>query len=329
MMKLFLRTVIVVGVLAAIGTIASQVSPWPSALLIRFTFDRGGNAASAALEKHVPDRITEQLNLQYDRTDSDAFVDVFYPADVDKTDRALLTVIWIHGGGWISGNKDQIANYARILAGRGFTVVGVDYSIAPGSTYPTPLRQVNAALAYLQENAAKLHIDPQRFVLAGDSAGAHIAAQMANIISVPSYAQAVGIAPSIKRTQMAGLVLYCGAYKLGEEPGIRIGDFSRVLLWAYSGRKDFGSDPSFATASVIDYVTVDFPPVFISAGNADPLQPQSLAFSAALGKLGIRVDSLFFPADYQPPLPHEYQFNLDTEAGQLTLERSLVFLNSL
>jgi acetyl esterase len=329
MMKHLLRAVVVIGVLAAVGTIASQVSPWPSALLIRFTFDRGGDAAASALEKHVPDGVAELLNLQYDSADSGAYLDVFYPADIKGTDRTLLTVVWIHGGGWISGNKGQIANYARILAGQGFTVVGVDYSIAPGSTYPTPLRQVNAALAYLQANAATLHIDPARIVLAGDSAGAHIAAQIANIISEPSYAQAVGIGPSIQRAQLAGLLLHCGPYKLGEGPGIRVGDFSRVLLWSYSGRKDFGSDPNFATASVIDYVTASYPPVFISAGNADPLLSQSLAFSAALTKLGVRVEALFFPADYEPPLPHEYQFNLDIEAGQIALERSVAFLNGL
>lgn len=329
MKKFILRTLAVLAVLAAVGTIASQVSPWPSALLIRFAFDRGGDAAAAALEKHVPDGVADQLNLQYDPTDSDALLDVFYPTDIDGTDRALLTVVWVHGGGWISGSKDQIASYARILAGKGFTVVGVDYSIAPGSKYPTPLRQVNAALKYLQANAAKLHVDPQRFVLAGDSAGAHIAAQMANIVSAPAYAQAIGIAPSIERPQLLAVLLHCGPYKIREGEGIELGDFSRVLLWSYSGRKDFNDEPSFATASVIDYVTADFPPVFISAGNADPLLPHSLAMSAALTKLGVRVDSLFYAADYQPPLPHEYQFNLDTEAGRLALERSVAFLNGL
>ena len=49
----------------------------------------------------------------------------------------------------------------------------------------------------------------------------------------------------------------------------------------------------------------------------------------ALTKLGVRVDALFFPADYEPALPHEYQFNLDTEAGRLALDRSVAFLNGL
>jgi hypothetical protein len=44
---------------------------------------------------------------------------------------------------------------------------------------------------------------------------------------------------------------------------------------------------------------------------------------------GIRVDTLFYPADYKPPLGHEYQFDLDTDAGQLALRRSTDWLRSL
>jgi acetyl esterase/lipase len=328
-LRLAVWVVGIIAVFVAAGFIALQVSPWPAALVIRFLFDRGGDAAAAALEKHVPAGVAEQLDLSYDPADGDAKLDVFYPAEIEGTDRTLLTIVWTHGGGWISGNKGQIANYARILASRGFTVVGVDYSIAPGATYPTPLRQVNAALAYLQANAASLHIDPKRIVLAGDSAGAQITAQMANIVAVSSYAEAIGIAPSIPRTKLIGLLLFCGPYKIRGEPGARVGDATRTLLWSYSGRKDFGSDPTFATASVIDYVTADFPPAFISVGNGDFLQQHSRALADVLTANGVRVETLFFPDDHAPPLPHEYQFNLDSDAGRLALERAVAFLNSL
>jgi acetyl esterase/lipase len=99
------------------------------------------------------------------------------------------------------------------------------------------------------------------------------------------------------------------------------------VLWSYSGGKSFAHDPFFATASIIDYVTSDFPPAFISVGNADPLEQQSHAFADALVSRGVRVDALFFPKDYSPPLPHEYQFNLDTDAGRLAFERTVNFLS--
>ena len=148
----------------------------------------------------------------------------------------------------------------------------------------------------------------------------------------PSVAQApsreletVSIAPSVDavrdfvaRAFVAGLFAMMSVNLLG--------DFMRTALWSYFGRKDFRAHPLFATASVIDYLTPDFPPAFVSVGNGDPLAPQSRALAEALAARGVRVDTLFFSDDYAPPLPHEYQFKLDTEAGRLALERSLKFL---
>lgn len=293
-------------------------------------FDKGAAQASQALEKHVPQAVSSILDERFDPVDPDGRLDVFYPAEIEGSDRALTTIVWVHGGGWVSGTKDQIANYAKVLAHRGFTVVGVDYTIAPEKTYPTPVRQVNAALLYLQSQAKRLHVNASRLILAGDSGGAHIAAQVATAATVPSYAQALGIATPIPRAHLKGLILYCGPYDTKrinlEGP---FGGFLRTVLWAYSGAREFQTDSGFATASVIDYVTADFPPVFVSAGNSDPLLPQSRAFAAKLAGLGVRVDALFFPEDHAPPLPHEYQFDLDTEAGQLALERSVGFLSAL
>jgi hypothetical protein len=62
------------------------------------------------------------------------------------------------------------------------------------------------------------------------------------------------------------------------------------------------------------------------AGNSDPLLPHSLALADAAAKIGVKVDSLFFSKDYVPPLQHEYEFDLDVEAGQLALQRSLSFV---
>jgi len=320
-----------IAVVVASGTfIAFQVTPWPSALLIRYAFTKDAARVSQALERHVPAGGAARLNERYDPNDSDAYLDIFYPSKVEDSRPTPLTVVWVHGGGWVSGSKDQIANYARILAARGFTVVGVNYTTAPAASYPTPVRQINVALSYLAGNAARLHLDPSGFVLAGDSAGAQIAAQVANIVVVPSYAQAMGIAPSLEPPQLVGVVLYCGAYTLrGINLDGRFGGFLKTVLWSYSGSKNFMTEQRFATASVVDYVTAQFPPTYISDGNADPLLPQSVAFADALASRGVRVERLFFPHDYKPPLLHEYQFDLDTEAGRLALERSTHFLSSL
>lgn len=309
---------------------AFMVSPRPSAWLIRVVFDRGAEAAATALQPHLPIGITAIRDQVFDADDKDARLDVFHPAAALPS--GAVTVVWVHGGGWVSGDKNDIAPYAQVLAAQGFTVVTVNYSLAPGAVHPQPARQVNRALAWLQQagNAERLHINPQRLVLAGDSAGAQIAAQVANLTRVPAYAQALGITPALHAEQLAGMLLYCGAYDL---EAIRLdgpfGLFLRSVLWSYSGRRDFMQAPGFRLMSMQQQVTGDFPPTFISAGNADPLAGQSKALADTLEKKGVRVERLFFAADYQPPLPHEYQFNLDGEAGRLALQQSAAFLASL
>lgn len=249
--------------------------------------------------------------------------------DVERRDskRRKLKVLWLLGGGWVSGSRRDLDSYAKILASRGFTVASVGHSISPERHYPVPVRQVNEALGYLARNTARLHVDAGRMFLAGDSAGAQIAAQEANMISVSEYAAELGVKPTIQRSQLAGVLLFCGAFdaKAVKYEGL-MGWFVRTVLWSYSGRKDFLKDAAFARMSVFDYVTGAFPRAFVSAGNADPLGPQSHAFAERLAGLGVSVDSLFYPKDYAPALGHEYQLNLDTDAGRLALERCVAFL---
>jgi acetyl esterase/lipase len=309
------------GIIAALlvaAYAAFQLSPWPSALVYRTAMDWGGESLNAALERHVPNGVSAVTDLRYH---PEATLDVFYPHEGRGP---LPTIVWIHGGAFLSGDKAQVANYLKILAGRGYTTVGLNYSLGPGARYPTPVRQANVALGYLVRDSQRLRIDPQRLYLAGDSAGAHIAAQLANSISVPSYAKALGFLPSIDRKQLRGVILHCGVYDLAlARFDGAFGHFMRTAIWSYGGRPRPAHMREF---SVTRYVSADFPPAFITAGNGDPLLAHSHALAEALAKVGVKVDTLFFPADYKPELPHEYQFNLDTDAGRLALERTLEFL---
>jgi len=314
---------------AAAAYVALQVSPWPAALFFRTVMDRSGIATAQALESHVPSGVTAVLNERYDGADADAALDVFYPTVVQGTDQKLAAVVWVHGGGFLSGSKEQVANYLKILSGAGFVTIGVDYSLAPGSTYPTPIKQVNAALAYIQANAARFHVDPSKFFLAGDSAGAQISAQLANVISTPSYAWETRMMPSIVRSQLRGLLLHCGVYDPGQfkYEGLS-GFFLKTVIWSYFGTRDISANPRRDEFSVVRNFSPAFPPMFISVGNADALAPQSRTLAEVAAGYGVPVDSLFFPDDHTPPLRHEYQFNLDSEAGRLALARAVAFLKS-
>jgi acetyl esterase len=324
------RTTLGAVLMACLLAAVLEISPWPSALLIRWVFDLSGELTNARLAPRVPPGIATVPDEMYAAGDPDARLDVFFPAGT-RAGQGLLTVVWIHGGGFVSGSKEQVGNYARILAAGGHTVAAIEYSLAPGNTYPTPLRQTNRALAYLVQHTQRLHVDPARLVLAGDSAGAQLAAQLANVITSPAYAHMLGITPTVAPEQLAGVLLFCGPYRMkGSNGGGPLARwFGRTLQWSYSGRRDYAHDERGRTLPVANFLTPEFPPAFVSVGNADSLAPDSYALAAGLHRLGVRVETLFFPPDYAPQLPHEYQFYLDTAEARVALARSQEFLASL
>jgi acetyl esterase/lipase len=83
------------------------------------------------------------------------------------------------------------------------------------------------------------------------------------------------------------------------------------------------------TAAGDAHVTPAFPPAFITVGNEDPLASQSLALAQALQRQGVRVETLFYPTSYTPPLGHEYRFDLSRPESREALNRTRAFLRSL
>ncbi|WP_235556730.1 alpha/beta hydrolase [Microbacterium sp. GCS4] len=320
---------LMVAVVAVIIGIVTSLSPWPSAILIRAVFEKGGAETAAEMQKHVPDvELTEHLDMAYGDAGADTTMDVFAPASASGP---LPTVVWIHGGAWISGEKENVAPYLRILAAEGYTTIGVNYTIGPEGVYPLAVTQLNEALAYIDEHAADLGVDPQQIVLAGDSAGGQLASQMATLVTNPDYADILGVEPSIEASQLVATILNCGVYDLAalaRLDGVAGWGF-KSAMWAYSGTKTWAEDSTGATMSTIDWVTADFPTTYISGGNGDGLTwLQSIPMAQRLDELGVDVTTLFWPAPHEPSLPHEYQFHLDMPDAQTALERTLDFLDA-
>ena len=247
------------------------VSPRPAALLVRRVFAAGGAKTTQALDKHAPADLVALLDERYG-DEPDMLLDVFRPASASGPVPLLM---WVHGGGFCGGAKDELAGYFKLIASKGYVVAAPRYSLAPEHHYPTPPRQTMRALEYLQANAERLRIDPGRIALAGDSAGAHIAAQLGALVTTPGYADTVGVTPTITPGQLRAVVLACGPYDLGlarqtSSPAGR--RFIQIVLWAYSGKRHYLDDPAFATWSVTDNLTSAFPPTLITVGNADPLR---------------------------------------------------------
>ena len=186
------------------------VTPRPAALLVRRLSVASGVQTAQMLARHAPPSVIALTDERYGDED-DMVLDVARPAAAGGR---FPLVLWVHGGGWVGGSKEELTGYFRLVASHGFAVAGPRYSLAPEHRYPTPLRQMMRALEYLQANADRYQIDPDRIAIGGDSAGAQIAAQIGALVTTPGYAGTVGVSPAITPTQLRGLVLACGPYDL-------------------------------------------------------------------------------------------------------------------
>lgn len=173
-------------------------------------------------------------------------LDVYAPADA----RARLPVImFIYGGSWRHGDKDDYSFAAAALASRGFVVAIPDYRLVPEVRFPGFLEDCASALGWIQDNGAALGCDIARIVLAGHSAGAYNAVMLA---LDRTYLDAAGVPPNAIR----GAVGLAGPY-----------DFLPFDVDAT--RNAFGQAPEPSTTQPIHYARADGPPLLLLWGEAD------------------------------------------------------------
>ena len=313
---------------AAAVCAASKLSPWPAALLIRALFDADAKRTVEEMSPYEPaGGVRQTLDVSYGGDGRDTSLDVFAP---EATAVPHPAIVWIHGGAWISGSKEHVRPYARMLAARGYVSIAVNYAVAPERQYPTALAQLNEALAFIVSHAEEFGIDPTRIVIAGDSAGANLASQLAVLTTSRTYAEEVGLQATIPAAHLRGVVLNCGIYDVSgipALPGIKGWGF-RKALQAYLGGRDWSRSRGDEQMSTIDWVTKNFPATWVSGGNGDPLtKKQSARLAAHLAKLGVDVTTVFYADEHEPALPHEYQFHFDFPEARAALESTVRFLD--
>lgn len=312
---------VVAGLLALVLALVvwAQFSPRPSVWLINAAFAAGGVGESAGAPP-TPSGVTTRTDLRYGPGRDEAF-DLHLPAG----DGPHPVIVWVHGGGWIGGDKSAPGPYLDQLAGQGWAGMSINYSVAPGKRYPEPVRQLDLAARYLQDHAGELGLDATRVVLAGDSAGAQIAGQYAAMVTSPSYATEVGIATGLAPERLKGVLLHSGPYQPRDAIGGTgvMGWFVRTVGWAYLGAKHLDS-PLVDQASVTAHITADFPPALLSGGDLDPLTKQGRGLAAALEGLGVEVSAHWYPG-----LNHEFQFDLSLPQSMEVLAATHTFLAGL
>ena len=129
-------------------------------------------------------------------------------------------LLFVHGGGWIIGDK-RTGTGAKdeYYSAKGWAVASVNYRLVPQATVEQQAADIASAVAYIRSNAARLHVDPDRIVLMGHSAGAYLVALVG---TDTRYLKAAGIPLGAIR----GDILLDGAgYDVGQqmaEPGNRV-----------------------------------------------------------------------------------------------------------
>lgn len=106
-------------------------------------------------------------------------LEMFLPTNADAAKGPLPIVVFIHGGGWRSGDPHDYRFMARALAPQGYAVVLAGYRLYPKARYPGMLEDGAAALRWVADNARAKGGDPNRVVLMGHSAGAYNAVMLA------------------------------------------------------------------------------------------------------------------------------------------------------
>ncbi|XXY49363.1 alpha/beta hydrolase [Sorangium sp. So ce269] len=171
----------------------------------------------------------------------------------------LPIVVVIHGGSWNSGDSSQLAWLNGYLAARGLAVAAINYRLAPRHTFPAQRDDVLAAVTWLQENAARLELDPSRVALLGRSAGGQLALLAAYTAGDPAIRGAVALyAPSDLNWSW-------------EHPTNPLVLDSPKTLREYLGGTPAQVKDRYDAASAIDFVVPGSPPTLLIHGTRDEL----------------------------------------------------------
>jgi acetyl esterase/lipase len=311
---------VLTGMLGAL--VLYETSVQPGAAMVRAVFDRSPEVTPPADFGRIARTVTEQRVTVPAAGAPAAHLDIYTPDGPGRRPRPVI--MWVHGGGFISSSPATVRGYAILLANAGYTVGSLGYSLAPGSRYPVPVRQGNAALRYLRTNATRFGGDPARIAVGGDSAGAQIASQLAAVQTSPALARSMGLTAAVTPKALRGVVLFCGLYDMRTVSGSGFPAL-RTYLWAYTGVRDWTSYPAIAQLSTTRHVTSHYPPTFLTVGDADPFRFQAAELDAVLRRHAVPVTGLFWTGTGDH-LGHEYQFNFTLPQARIAFRRTLDFL---
>lgn len=307
------------------------VPPAWSLRVLRWYFEPGSAVIAEAMRAQVPPGGRRVLaDRSHDpAAGRDGLFDLVLPDPAG--DVAPPLVVWVHGGGWYYGSKADALPYLELLARHGFAGASLNVPRLPEHRHPAAPRAVAAALAHLVDHAAEYGVDPERIVLAGDSAGAQVAASVALACVSPEYAARLGIGSPLRPAALRGTALFCGTFDAATllEAGRTFTAILASSMWAQAGTRDWVGSEAADLITIRRHLSPAFPPTFLRAGSADPLTAGgTVPLAATLTDLGVEVDCAVLGDDTDPGA-HNLQFRLGTAHGRQIATDLIGFLRSV
>jgi acetyl esterase/lipase len=238
----------------------------------------------------LPDSVQAMRDVEYARVgDRTLLLDLYIPQDSDKP---LPLIVWIHGGGWRSGNKDRCT--ALPMARRGFAVASISYRLSGEAIFPAQIEDCKAAIRWLRANAQKLNVAAGQIGVWGSSAGGHLVALLGTSGDVADLEGEIGnhLDQSSRVQAVCDFFgptdfLQMDAHMLPDTRLVHDSPESPESLLVGGPIQDHPD--KVARANPITYISDDDPPFLIMHGDKDPLVPlhQSQLLHEALQKAGV------------------------------------------
>lgn len=223
-------------------------------------------------------------------------------------------LVWVHGGGFRWGFKELGEYTCRFVASEGYTVLNVNYRLAPDHKFPAAVNDCMGAVVWAKKHAGEFSGDPDRVAVGGESAGANLAAMVAYAAADPRF-EPTGAAEADPAPNVNVAVPFYGVFDLKGLAGGQADD----ILDSYLGSRAQADE-----ASPISYLKAPAPPASIFVGSADWLLPQSFDFSERLSGAGIENELSIFPGAEHAFIVWQW----DGQAGQEAHGEMVCFLDS-
>ncbi len=199
----------------------------------------------------LPENITEYKDIVYNTIENTELkLDIYHKTNVDKP---MPLLIFIHGGAWKKGDKHDYWPYLIPYAEKGYITATIQYRFTGEAKYPAQLNDVSNAVKWLQDNAEQYHIDPNKIVLIGGSAGGHLA-------MMAGYAN-----PSLK---IKGVVNLYGPSDLTTDYAQETSSVIKLIGKSYEEAPEL-----YKQASPISFINKSIPPTLIFQGMLDEIVP--------------------------------------------------------